>query len=137
MRKHGNPVIVRAHAPRHQHLIGAKLRNALNVVDGDILDVDAEMVWQRKHRKRPHITTHYGIFRFVSIHNAERGQWHGYVTNLPPSTMHAQHFAAVYAARWEVELLFRELKTRYRLDNMPSANRRAIASKSHGARPIV
>jgi hypothetical protein len=123
MRKHGNPVIVRVHGPRHQHLVGAKLRDALNVVDGDILDVDAQMVWQRKHGTRPRITTHYGSFRFVSLYNAERGQWHGYVTNLPPSAMQAQHFAAVYAARWEVELLFRELKTRYRLDNMPSANR--------------
>ena len=36
----------------------------------------------------------------------------------------AKHFTAVDAARWEVELLFRELKGSYRLGQMPSANRR-------------
>ena len=36
--------------------------------------------------------------------------------------MKAQHFTAVYAARWEVELLFRELKRTYRIKHMPSAN---------------
>ena len=123
MRKHGNPVIVDVHEHVHRHLVGAKFHDALALVEGNILDVDATMVYQRKQKQRPRVTTHHATFRFVAIYNAELSQWHGYVTNLPPSMMQGQHFAAVYAARWEVELLFRELKTRYRLDNLPSANR--------------
>jgi hypothetical protein len=41
---------------------------------------------------------------------------------MPPAMMKAEHFTAVYAARWEVELLFRELKCTYRIEQMPSAN---------------
>ena len=33
------------------------------------------------------------------------------------------HIWATYAARWEVELMFRELKSHYRLHHMPSKNR--------------
>ena len=35
----------------------------------------------------------------------------------------AEHAGAIYAARWEIELLFLGLKSHYRLDHIPSGNR--------------
>jgi IS4 transposase len=52
------------------------------------------------------------------------------LTNLPASLMAAEHFAAVYAPRWEVELLFRELKGVYRIEQMPSENKHVTETSS-------
>ncbi len=123
MKKQGNPLIVHTHVKSHQHLVGKKLRDAQPLAEGGVIDVEAEMVHQRRHRQRPRVTNHYTRFRCLALYNAELGQWHRYVTNLPPDLLKAEHVAAVYAARWEVELLFRELKRSYRIDHMPSANR--------------
>lgn len=123
MKKQGNPLIVRSHLRSHRHLVGTKLRDAQQVAEGDVIDVDAELLYQRRHGQRPRVTHHRARFRCVALYNHELDQWHRYVTNLPPDALRADHFAAVYAARWEVELLFRELKGPYRLEHMPSANR--------------
>jgi putative transposase len=119
MRQQGNPVITQSHQPVHSHLVGRKLLDVLDDVDEDIIDVEAEMGYMLKRSPYTHYTAR---FRFVAIYNCELGVWHRYVTNLPTGIMKAQHLAAVYACRWEVELLFRELKNLYRIDDMPSGN---------------
>jgi len=123
MKKQGNPRIVRAHKRGQRHFVGLALREAQDLVDDDVLDVDAEMTYLLRHSSRPFVTTHRVQFRCVALYNSELEQWHRYVTNVPPRMMKAEHFGAVYAARWEVELLFRELKSHNRLDHMPSANK--------------
>jgi hypothetical protein len=133
MKKQGNPVLVRSHLRAHRHLVGMKLRDVQQIVDTDVIDVDAKMVYQRRHRHRPLVTNHYACFRCVALYNHELDQWHRYVTNLPADLLEAHYFAAVYAARWEVELLFRELKGPYRIEDMPSANRHVTESLIYAA----
>ena len=84
------------------------------------------MVHQRTHGRRPSVTAHHSTFRCVAIYNSDLDRWHRYVTNMPVDIMRAAHLPAVYAARWEVELVFRELKTHYRLDQLPSANKHIV-----------
>lgn len=96
-RKHGNPIIVRSHRPEHDHLVGLKLRDAQDAAGFEILDVDAEMGFIDRTDKFRH---HRLTFRFVAVYNERAGQWHRYVTNAPPSMLAADHFTAVYAARW-------------------------------------
>jgi hypothetical protein len=43
-----------------------------------------------------------------------------YLTNIPPDALEPHDVARTYALRWEVELLFRELKTHHRLAQLPS-----------------
>ncbi|MGD8863493.1 MAG: transposase [Myxococcales bacterium] len=69
----------------------------------------------------------------MALYNPELDRWHRYVTNMPPAMMKAEHFAAVYAARWEVELIFRELKCTYRIEQMPSANKHVTESLIYAA----
>lgn len=123
MKKQGNPRIVQAHRRGQRRLVGLPLREAQDLVDDEVLDVEAEMTYLLRHSHRPFVTTHHVRFRCVALYNSELDQWHRYVTNVPPNMMKAEHFGAVYAARWEVELLFRELKSHNRLDHMPSANK--------------
>lgn len=52
---------------------------------------------------------------------------------LPPEMMRAEHMTAVYAARWEVELLFRELKKSYRIEQTPSKSRHVAETLTYAA----
>ena len=49
-----------------------------------------------------------------------------FVTNLPPELFSPQQLATIYRFRWEVEQLFRTLKTVGRLDHLRSANPHVI-----------
>lgn len=46
-----------------------------------------------------------------------------YFTNASSAQLPAADLPAVYAARWEIELLFREWKSHYRLEDLPSEKR--------------
>jgi hypothetical protein len=59
-------------------------------------------------------------FRLVGIRNETTGDYHLYVTNVPASKIKAKSIAAIYRARWSVELLFKSLKSDFWLEDMPS-----------------
>jgi len=48
------------------------------------------------------------------------------LTNIAPDILNVSEIAAVYAARWEVELIFKELKSRYELDQITTKSPYAI-----------
>ena len=61
--------------------------------------------------------------------NEDSGEYHLYVTNLARDNYHAPDIAQLYRARWEIELLFKELKSRFGLDcSVESAEGDGIAS---------
>jgi IS4 transposase len=47
-------------------------------------------------------------------------------TNIPVDRLDAKDIAVLYSARWEIELTFKELKSRYGIDNLPTSNPHAI-----------
>lgn len=53
-------------------------------------------------------------------------EYHLYLTNIPPNKLSPDDIAQVYAARWIIELLFRELKSRYHAEDMPSSKRHVV-----------
>ena len=64
--------------------------------------------------------------RLVGVRNAETGEYHLYVTNIPTERLSASEVATAYAARWQIELLFREMKSSYGLEEMPSRKRHIV-----------
>ena len=44
------------------------------------------------------------------------------MTNIPVEILPVEDIALLYGARWEIELVFKELKSHYRMDQIPSAN---------------
>jgi putative transposase len=120
LRLKSNPVIIASHRRGQRHLVGRKLREVLNEIDDDTVDIEGEMGYLLRGRV---ITNHKVRFRVVALYNHELGTWHCYVTNLPTSMLEAKHIWATYAARWEVELMFRELKSKYRLNHTRSKSR--------------
>ena len=61
-------------------------------------------------------------FRVVGVRNEDADDYYLYITNLPREEFLPADLATLYRCRWEVELLFRELKTQYELDEFSTSN---------------
>jgi len=116
LKKQANPELLRSHRRRHSGLKGYKLKEAQKGRETEVLDFDARLTYQRRYKYRKASAR----FRVVAIYNERDKKWHRYVTNAPPKMLPARTVSAVYAARWEIELLFRELKSMYRAEEIPS-----------------
>lgn len=119
LRKKSNPVILKTHTNGLQKAVGMKLKDAQALATGNVVDADASMGYIIKRLKHLHCTA---TFRVVAIFNRREKTWHRYVTNAPPEKLSADNMTALYAARWEIELLFKELKSGYRLEDIITAN---------------
>jgi len=58
----------------------------------------------------------------VCAFNSDSGKYHTYLTNIHVDILSAEEIALLYGARWEIELIFKELKSHYRMDQIPGAN---------------
>lgn len=121
-KKNINPLIVDRHINhrgRAVQVIGEHLQPVLDAIERSVLDVQARfMVRRRRYRQSRHTTD--AFFRVVGVRDAARDDYHVYITNIPPDMLTPSDVAQTYALRWEVELLFRELKTYHRLAQLPS-----------------
>ena len=91
----------------------------------DVFDVNVEVSFDRRPY-RGESKKDNKIFRLVAIYNPEAEEHHFYLTNISSDILNASEIAAVYAARWEVELIFKELKSRYQLDHITTKSPYAI-----------
>lgn len=127
-----NPRIVAANQlwrGRSRSLVGERLQDVIGSLKRGILDVMVEVEFKRR-RYRGKQSCGVRTFRLVGIMNPQTGDYHTYITNIPPDRLGAQEIARVYRARWEVELIFKELKSHYQLDRLPS-------TKSHIVEALI
>jgi putative transposase len=120
-----NPTIValnRSHRGRSIALEGQKLRDVIGRLKRCVLDVEVVVRFpRRRYGGRRHYTTQ--TLRVVAVLDERTKRYHVYVTNVPPEKLAAEDIQATYALRWEIELVFAELKDNYRLKDMPSRKR--------------
>ncbi|MDD5309061.1 MAG: IS4 family transposase [Deltaproteobacteria bacterium] len=135
LKRSANPFIVsvnRAHRGRTIDLVGKHLNDVLGDLARDVLDVMVEVSFTRRayggRRSRGSQT-----LRVVGVRDPETKRYHLYVTNVAPEKLAAEDIRRVYAARWEVELLFRELKSQYRIEDLPSGKRAVVESLVYAA----
>jgi len=135
LKRHANPRIVavhRRHRGRALALVGERLQDVLARLDREVLDVEVEVSFPRRryagrvHRDRQRL-------RVVGLKDEASGEYHLYCTPVPPEKLSAEDVRSVYAARWQVELLFRELKSTYRIDEFPSARRPVVEALVYAA----
>jgi hypothetical protein len=119
LRKQSNPVILKAHTRGLKRTAGMKLKEVQELATGGVIDADALMSYVNKPLKHLPSTAQ---FRVVALFNEREQTWHRYVTNAPPEKLAAEHMTAIYASRWEIELLFKEFKSGYRLEDIATAN---------------
>lgn len=125
-----NPLITGVHGRwrgRAIKLVGERLQDVLGRLQRQVLDVEVEVSFRRRKYKGQRGGAH-ARFRLVGVRNEANGRYHLYLTNVPVEALPAGRVAALYAARWTVELLFRELKSCYRIDDIPSAKRHIVES---------
>lgn len=65
-------------------------------------------------------------FRIVGVRNEETGDYHCYVTSLPPEEFSPQEIADIYSLRWVIELLFKLLKSFCHLDHVDTKDPDAL-----------
>jgi IS4 transposase len=128
LKANANPTIVainRVHRGRAVPVVGEKLRDVADRLLREVLDVEVTVRFQRRAyagRARHDVQT----LRVVGIRDDHTGCHHFYVTNVPVEKLAAEDIRATYALRWQVELLFKELKRHYRIDQMPSRKREIV-----------
>jgi len=99
-------------------VMGKKLRDVLPLLKREVLDVDVEVKFKRRKYKGKQSTV-TRRFRQVCVFNSESEKYHTYLTNIPADILSAEDIALLYGARWEIELIFKELKSHYRMDQIP------------------
>lgn len=85
------------------------------------LDVEVEVYFDRRaYRGKEKKDTER--FRLVAIYNEDEDKYHMYIINISPELLEGEEVIRLCGARREVEILFKELKSRYALDMVPTSN---------------
>jgi len=128
LKSSANPTIVgenRPHRGRGASLVGQCLRDVLGTLTGQILDVRVKVAFSRRLYKGGTRRDRQTL-RVVGLHDEATGEYHLYMTNVPPDKLAAEDVGPVYACRWLVEQMFRRLKSHYRLEDMPSRKKETV-----------
>ncbi len=128
LKSNANPLIVGINKVRNNpgnDLIGKHLQDIKLESYDDIFDVNVEVSFDRRSY-RGKSKKDNTKFRLVAVYNSEADDHHLYLTNISPDVLDANEIAALYAARWEIELIFKELKSRYALDMITTKSPYAI-----------
>lgn len=122
LKENANPEItatLRQWRGRSVPLVGERLRDVIERLQRETLDVEVEVAFRRRAYGGRRSGARRGL-RLVGVKNEDTGRYHLYVTNIPPERLTAEQVARVYAGRWQIELLFKEMKSHYRLEDLPS-----------------
>ena len=71
--------------------------------------------------------------RLVAVRLPQSTEYRFYLTNIDPDSLDAQCVAQTSAARWQIELIFKELKSHYRLDELPTSKAHIVETLLLGA----
>ena len=96
-------------------LEGESLQAVLDDLQRQEIDIRITLSFDRKRGSGASATR---TFRLIGLRNEETDEYHLYLTNLGKEDYSAPDIAQLYRARWEVELLFKELKSRFGLDEI-------------------
>jgi len=113
---------LRVHRGAAIELEGKRWKEVEHRLQREVLDAEVEIDFDRRqygrHHSRDTLTA-----RLVAVWNEEARKYHVYLTNLPVDVLSAEEVALLYGCRWEVELVFKELKSEYALDRVNTSNR--------------
>ncbi len=123
-----NPVIVstnRKWRGASVDVVGKRLRDVLPRLQREHLDVMVQVAFKaRAYRGQQASRTR--TFRLVAVRNNETGQYHCYITNVADDALPPTDIRDTYALRWQVELLFKAMKTHGHLHQLPSTKKAVV-----------
>jgi IS4 transposase len=128
LKSNANPLIIeanRSYRGRSIDVQGKHLQDILEDLKRQVLDVDVEVAFNRRAYRGKEKKDNER-FRLVAVYNEDEEKYHLYITNLSQDLLEPQEVARLYGARWEIEILFKELKSKYALDVVPTTNPQVI-----------
>ena len=130
-----NPTIRGLNQPvrgRSVDVTGVRLQECKSRLKREVFDAQAELSFRRRpYRGKSHAGRL--LVRIVGLRDDVHGGYHWYVTNLSADQLPAPDVAKIYAARWTIELMFRELKRGYHLESMPSSKPHIVEALLYAA----
>ena len=124
LRKNSNPLfisILRTYRGNAIELEGKRWKEVRDKIKREVLDADVEVTFSRRAYKGKK-SKDAKQFRLVAVYNHEANKYHTYITNIPADVLSAEDIAELYRVRWDIEMIFKELKSKYSLDAITSAN---------------
>jgi len=107
-------------------IVGKKLSEIIPILPKNgILDVIAEVRFKRRIYKGQQRQDTQS-FRLVVVFNEESEKYHIYLTNIQANILVPEDIARLFGARWDIELLFKELKSKYAFDVLKTKNEQII-----------
>ncbi|ACV46222.1 MULTISPECIES: IS4 family transposase [Halomicrobium] len=124
LKQNANPVItaeLREWRGRAIPLEGKQIHDVVTDLSRQYIDVEVEAEFKRgQYEGTRSLDTKR--FHVVVVRDEDADDYHLYITNLSREEFLPADLATLYRCRWEVETLFRELKTQYELDEFDTSN---------------
>ena len=124
LKDNADPLITKTYSRcrgRAIELEGNRLRDIEAGLRREVIDAEVDVSFRRREYAGKRTKKHQKL-RLVGLLNEETKKYHFYVTNIPSSHLTPEEVGSAYAARWQIELVFNELKTHYRLGDIESQN---------------
>jgi IS4 transposase len=115
-----NPLIIDAYTTCTVNNIDVKgkhLNEILPNLKGEVLDVEVEIPFKKpNYNGKSKTRMDSERFRLIAVYNVEAEKYHIYLTDISPDVLGPEDIAKLYGARWDIELVIKELKSGYDLD---------------------
>jgi len=118
VKRDANFLITAASTPA---LVGERHREILKAMTGKSFELEVD--YEYRHIPERDWTERHIALRLIVVWCPPIAKHRLYLTSTASTERRAEVVPAVYAMRWEIELLFRELKTQLRIEDMPSGNK--------------
>lgn len=124
LKNDGNPTILKSlkvHRGRSIDIAGKKWQEIKDQLKREVFDAEVEVAFSRR-AYRGKKSRDSKVLRLVAVWDEEHKEYHTYLTNISEDVLSAEDVAALYRVRWEIELVFKELKSQYSLDELDTTN---------------
>jgi IS4 transposase len=136
LRDDANPLIVavnRLHRGRSIDLVGKTLKEIRDSLKREEVDAVVEIEFRRRGYAGEKGRLERMTLRLVGVKDDLADDYHFYLTDLSPEALTPEQVANLYRGRWFIEMLFKELKSRYALDVINTSNREVVEAMIYAA----
>jgi len=129
IKKNMDPILVSVEEglskAKSKEFAGKPVSECIKQLSGKDLDAVVKIKFKRRAYKGKQKHDEMRV-RLVAVYNDEDEKYHIYITNIQKDVLNAKDIAKLYGARWDIELLFKELKSKYALDVLDTKNEQVI-----------
>ena len=108
-----------------KEFVGKPVSECIKQLSGKDFDAIVKIKFKRREYKGKQKQDEMRV-RLVAVYNDEDEKHHIYITNIQKDVLNAKDIGKLYGARWDIELLFKELKSKYALDVLETKNVQVI-----------